>query len=165
MAYKAYVTPKYYLETYRGTSIPKSELDLRLRDASRHIDSLTYSRIVGQGFSALTEFQQDVIREVVCRQADFEAENREALDCALSSYSINGVSMTLAAGLELRPVSERCKAYACRLCGYGDSYRLQASKAAGRRSDAPGMGRLHGNHEQTWEALSEVPALGRKSTD
>ena len=99
MAYKAYVTPKYYLETDRGTSIPKSELDLRLRDASRHIDSLTYSRIVGQGFSALTEFQQDVIREVVCRQADFEAENREALDCALSSYSINGVSMTLTAGL------------------------------------------------------------------
>ena len=99
MAYKAYVTPKYYLETYRGTSIPKSELDLRLRDASRHINSLTYSRIVGRGFSALTEFQQDVIREVVCRQADFEAENREALDCALSSYSINGVSMTLAAGL------------------------------------------------------------------
>ena len=98
MAYKAYVTPKYYLETYRGTSIPESELDLRLRDASRHIDSLTYSRIVGQGFSALTEFQQDVIREVVCRQADFEAENREALDCALSSYSINGVSMTLTAG-------------------------------------------------------------------
>ena len=98
MAYKAYVTPKYYLETYRGTSIPKSELDLRLRDASRHINSLTYSRIVGQGFSALTEFQQDVIREVVCRQADFEAENREALDCALSSYSINGVSMTLTAG-------------------------------------------------------------------
>ena len=99
MAYKAYVTPKYYLETYRGTSIPKSELDLRLRDASRHINSLTYSRIVGRGFSALTEFQQDVIREVVCRQADFEAENREALDCALSSYSINGVSMTLTAGL------------------------------------------------------------------
>ena len=98
MAYKAYVTPKYYLETYRGTSIPESELDLRLRDASRHIDSLTYSRIVGRGFSALTEFQQDVIREVVCRQADFEAENREALDCALSSYSINGVSMTLTAG-------------------------------------------------------------------
>ena len=52
MAYKAYVTPKYYLETYRGTSIPESELDLRLRDTSRHIDSLTYSRIVGRGFSA-----------------------------------------------------------------------------------------------------------------
>ena len=26
MAYKAYVTPKCYLETDRGTSIPKSEL-------------------------------------------------------------------------------------------------------------------------------------------
>ena len=98
MTYKAYVTPKYYLETYRGTSIPESELDLRLRDASRHIDSLTYSRIIGQGFSSLTEFQQNIIREVVCRQADFEMENREALDCVLSSYSINGVSMTLTSG-------------------------------------------------------------------
>ena len=27
--------------------------------ASRHIDSLTYNRIVGQGFSNLTPFQQD----------------------------------------------------------------------------------------------------------
>ena len=43
--------------------------------------------------------------------------------------------------------------------------RLQARKASGRRADAPGMGRFHGNHEQTWESLSEVPVLGRKGTD
>ena len=43
--------------------------------------------------------------------------------------------------------------------------RLQARKASGRRADAPGMGRFHGNHEQTWKSLSEVPALGRKGTD
>lgn len=33
------------------------------------------------------------------------------------------------------------------------------------RAEASGMGRLHGNHEQTWEFLSEVLALGRKGTD
>ena len=92
MAYKAYVTPKCYLETYRGTSIPKSELDLRLRDASRHINSLTYSRIVGRGFSNLTAYQQEIIREVVCMQADFEYENADEINSVLSSYSINGVS-------------------------------------------------------------------------
>ena len=63
-----------------------------LRQASRHIDSLTYNRIVGRGFSSLTEYQQEVIREVVCRQADFEYENADLLASALSSYSINGVS-------------------------------------------------------------------------
>ena len=63
-----------------------------LRQASRHVDSLTYNRIVGQGFSKLTDFQQEVIREVVCQQADFETENEDEINTVLQSYSINGVS-------------------------------------------------------------------------
>lgn len=62
---------------------------------SRHIDTLTFNRIVGKGISALTEFQQDIVRECVCRLADFEAENEELINCVLSQYSINGVSMSL----------------------------------------------------------------------
>ena len=92
MAYEPYVTYEYYCDVYKGTVIPMSELDKALKQASRHIDSLTYNRIVGRGFSSLTEFQQEVIREVVCRQADFEYENVDLLTSALSSYSINGVS-------------------------------------------------------------------------
>lgn len=65
---------------------------LALRQASRHIDSLTYNRIVGQGFSELTAFQQDVVREVVCLQADFEYENADEINTILQGYSINGVS-------------------------------------------------------------------------
>ena len=64
-----------------------------LRQASRHIDSLTYNRIVGQGISGLTEFQQDIIREVVCLQADFEYENADEISTVISSYSLNGVSV------------------------------------------------------------------------
>ena len=93
MAYDPYVTPEYYRETYGGSQIPENELEQALTQASRHIDSLTYNRIVGQGFSNLTVFQQDVIREVVCQQADFEYENADEINTILSSYSLNGASV------------------------------------------------------------------------
>lgn len=92
MAYEVYATPEYYTDTYGGTLIEKSNLEKALRTASRHIDSLTYNRIVGRGFSNLTDFQQEVIREVVCQQADFETENADEINSILSSYSINGVA-------------------------------------------------------------------------
>ena len=92
MAYEPYVTPEYYQIEYNGSVVPENDLKRALRQASRHIDSLTYNRIVGRGFSNLTRFQQDVIREVVCQQADFETENADEIDTILQSYSINGVS-------------------------------------------------------------------------
>ena len=93
MSYEPYVTPDYYLEMYEGSTIPEESLKKVLRQASRHIDSLTYNRIVGQGFSNLTEFQQDIIREVVCQQAEFEYENEDEISTVLSSYSLNGASV------------------------------------------------------------------------
>ncbi|WP_349947340.1 hypothetical protein ABFV83_02305 [Lacrimispora sp. BS-2] len=92
MAYVPYVASEYYKETYKGSLVPGEDLEKALRQASRHIDSLTYNRIVGRGFSNLTEFQQEVIQEVICQQADFEYDNADEIDTILSSYSINGVS-------------------------------------------------------------------------
>ena len=92
MSYKSYVTPEYYLDQYEGGIVPAEELAKALKQASRHIDSLTYNRIVGRGFSRLTKYQQELIREVVCMQADFEYENADEINSVLSSYSINGVS-------------------------------------------------------------------------
>ena len=92
MAYEPYVTPEYYRTEYGGSTIPEEQQERALRQASRHIDSLTYNRIVGREFFDLTEFQQDVIREVVCQQADFETENEDEINTVLQSYSINGVS-------------------------------------------------------------------------
>ena len=80
MAYEPYVTRDYYLETYQGSTIPEEELEKALRQASRHVDSLTYNRIVGQGFANLTQFQQEIIQEVICLQADFEHENADLID-------------------------------------------------------------------------------------
>lgn len=89
-----YADVTYYKETYKGTSIPDDALERTLRQAERHIDTLTYNRIVGAGFERLTAFQQDIIREVCCNLADFEYENADELNCILQNYAINGVSMT-----------------------------------------------------------------------
>ena len=91
--YEPYVTPEYYKQIYKGSTIPDEELGQALRLASRHIDSLTYNRIVGRGFSGLTEFQQEIIQEAVCQQADFEYENADEINTVLSSYSLNGASV------------------------------------------------------------------------
>ena len=76
MAYTPYVSLEEYLKTAREL-IPQDDVDKMLRQASRHIDALTFNRIVAKGFDNLTEFQKDVVKEVVYRQAEFEYENDE----------------------------------------------------------------------------------------
>lgn len=89
----SYADITYYRNTYKGTKIPENQIEEKLKEASQHIDTLTYNRIVGRQFENLTKFQQEIIKEVVCRLADFEYENEDILQTTLSSYSINGVSM------------------------------------------------------------------------
>lgn len=92
MVYEPYASKEYYQNEYQGSIVPEDKLLKALRQASRHIDSLTFNRIVGQGFSNLSRYQQELIREVTCQQADFETENADEIDTILQSYAINGVS-------------------------------------------------------------------------
>ena len=93
MEYEPYIAPEYYRDVYKGETIPQDQEEKYLLQASRHIDTLTYSRVVECGFSTLSEFQKKVLAGVICKQAEFEYENREIFDMILQSYSINGVSM------------------------------------------------------------------------
>lgn len=93
MAYTPYITPNEYA-SLGYTLIPECERIDALKRASRHVDSLTFNRIVAKGFECLTKFQQDAIKEVICEQADFEYENDDMINTVLSSYGINGVSMS-----------------------------------------------------------------------
>lgn len=92
MSYAPYADEEYYQTDYGSGVIPPEKIKQALQKASHHIDSLTYNRIVGRGISSLTQFQQDIVREVVCQQADFEYENADELETVFSGYSINGVS-------------------------------------------------------------------------
>lgn len=93
MQYEPYATEEYYIDIHKGNIIPCETLEKSLKDASRHIDALTYNRIGAKGFENLSAFQKEIIRSVVCQQADFEYENADEIGSVLSSYSINGVSM------------------------------------------------------------------------
>ena len=93
MEYEPYIAPEYYRDVYKGETIPQDQEEKYLLQASRHIDTLTYNLVVECGFSTLSEFQKKVLAGVICKQAEFEYENREIFDMILQSYSINGVSM------------------------------------------------------------------------
>lgn len=71
---------------------------LYLDRASDAIDALTFNRIRALGWDSLTEFQRGNIRRACCVQAEFLADNADALDTALSAYAINGVSMQFGNG-------------------------------------------------------------------
>lgn len=95
--YTPYVTASEY--TGMGYSaIPTTELTRTLTDASRQIDTMTFNRIVAIGFDKLTEFQQGIVKECVCKHADFLYENKDALDSIIDAYSINSVSMKFGSG-------------------------------------------------------------------
>lgn len=93
-----YADLMYYKEEYKGSVIPDKDIEKALKKASRHIDALTYNRIVGKGILNLTPLQQGIVKEACCEMADFEYENADALDCILQSYSINGVAMSFNTG-------------------------------------------------------------------
>lgn len=86
--------PVYFQGEYNG-AIPEDKLQSAIYDASRHIDSLTFNRIIGKGYDNLTDFQKEILSQVCMKQAEFEYENEDILKSILSSYSINGVSMGL----------------------------------------------------------------------
>lgn len=90
--YTPYATVEEYKKNYND--IPDDSIEKSLKKASRHIDTLTFNRIQGIGFDNLTEFQKEIIKEVTCELANFEYENEDVITSVLSSYSINGVSMS-----------------------------------------------------------------------
>lgn len=91
--YVGYVTPQEYTEAYQGSRIPEDQQTQSLREASRHVDALTFGRITAQGFDNLTQYQRELVQEVVCQLAEWEYDNADELQALLSAYSINGVSM------------------------------------------------------------------------
>jgi len=102
MVYIPYADAGYYSSEYEGKIVSDDQLNKALKQASRHIDALTYNRIVGRGFSSLTDFQQEVVRECCCELADFEYENADYIESVLKQYGINGVNMSFEASWNLK---------------------------------------------------------------
>lgn len=71
-----YVDANYYENDYVGVAISDADFLLKLiKRAERDINVLTQYRITD--FDKLTTFQQDRVKEAVCAQIEFLAENGE----------------------------------------------------------------------------------------
>lgn len=88
----AYVDEDYY-KAY--SSIIADNIENKLEKASDQIDSMTFNRIVGTGFSNLTEFQQNIIKKAICLHADFIEQYGEYFNSPLSAFSAGSISVTL----------------------------------------------------------------------
>ena len=96
--YAPYADKSYYMDVYGGSSIPEEDIEQILKVASRHIDTLTYNRIVGMGINGLSPYQAEIVKECCCRLAEFEYANDDMINSVLKTYSVNGVSMTFDTG-------------------------------------------------------------------
>ena len=90
--YQPYLSIEDFKEYDPNTNIEDEKLKRRIEQASRHIDLLTFNRIVDH-MDNLTSYQEDNIKYVVLRLVEFEYENEDLISSILASYSINGVSM------------------------------------------------------------------------
>ena len=87
-----YVDMSYYFSNYRGNTIDAANLDRQLRKASMEVNSLCFNRI-GSNLDNLSDYEKEIIKEVVCEVADFNYTNKETLESVNGSYSIGDVSV------------------------------------------------------------------------
>lgn len=93
-----YATKEQFYNMFPKSDIPESEIQNNLKAASVDIDSLTFNRISKCGFDNLTEFQKEKVSRGVCRHTQFRFDNAELTDSVISSYSLNGASVTIDTG-------------------------------------------------------------------
>ena len=88
-----YLTLEEYKEM-SGKITDEDILNKMLKQSERYIDILTYNRIKSIGFENCSEFEKEIIKEVQAEIIDFCYENKDYINSYLSSYNINGVSMS-----------------------------------------------------------------------
>ena len=92
---ESYADVHYYMNASgvwtEGEPVPEDTLLCLASDA---IDALCYGRIRKVSFEKLTEFQQEKVKKAVCLHAKFLLTYGDLLNSPLSSYGINGVSMS-----------------------------------------------------------------------
>lgn len=79
-----YVTPEEYLKNH---TLITQDLENKLAKAEREINHLCFGRINGKGFDSLSPYQQNLIKEAVCLQAEYTEQYGTYINCPIKSYS------------------------------------------------------------------------------
>lgn len=85
----------YYQNEYGGSELTENEFDNLSRKSERIIDSLMGNKIF---YDNLCNYPSKIIifiKDCICENAEYIKNINEFADTGITSYSINGVSMTL----------------------------------------------------------------------
>lgn len=88
-----YLTLDEYKEL-SGKITDEKIINKMLIQSSRYIDILTYNRVKKLGFENCSDFEKEIIKEVQSELIDFHYVNKDYVDSYLSSYSLNGVTIS-----------------------------------------------------------------------
>lgn len=89
-----YLTTEEYKEL-GGTIEDEKTIKRFLRQAERYIDILTFNRLRSVNFDLdLSLWEKDIIKECIVEIIDFTYSNQDYINSYLSSYSLNGVSIS-----------------------------------------------------------------------
>ena len=99
-----YITYQDY-KNMGGDTLPENEAEKYLKKASIAIDSLTFNRIHQIGFENLSENQSNIIKNSCLQISEFYFENEDLLNTVLKKYSLNGVSVELDTGVNVRKIN------------------------------------------------------------
>ena len=92
----AYTDINFYENSYRGDTLPESEVETWLKRASDAVNRATRFKIGDNPSKNLTPFQLERVRYAVCIAADFFYSSGSAsLSEMVSSYSIGDVNVNL----------------------------------------------------------------------
>lgn len=84
----------YYFDVYHGTVLTNDEAgEKALNRAYRQINIICKNRLDDGTIDSFPEKVQNIVKTVICEQADFNTDNADLINSALSEYKINGVSV------------------------------------------------------------------------
>lgn len=120
----AYVTPEEIPALCPELEGQIEEMTPLLDGASDDVDAMCFGRIRQIGIDNLTDFQREKVKKAVCYHTAFLASYGDAVSSPLSSYGINGVSMSFDASKVVQQgnVTTSPKAYS-QLMQSGLAYR------------------------------------------
>jgi len=85
------------LEEYKelgGIITDDKTINKFIRQSERYIDILTFNRLRSFGFDNCSEWEKEIYKECIVEIMDFYYSNQEYINSYLSSYSLNGVSIS-----------------------------------------------------------------------
>lgn len=100
-----FVDLDYYFNTYNGQILQNNDQSIKeLNNAERQINIICNSVISNGTIHYKSQYVIDIIKYIICEQADFNYKNSDLINSTLKKYAINGVSIEYETNQQIKTV-------------------------------------------------------------